>query len=53
MGTGTPSKRGSRHTHTTRRRCGRHAYHLQKKTCASCGYGATAKLRSYNWAKNH
>jgi large subunit ribosomal protein L37e len=53
MGTGTPSKRGGHHTHTPRHPCGRHAYHLQKKTCASCGYGATAKLRSYNWAKNH
>ena len=51
--TGTPSKRGGRRTHITCRRCGRHAYHLQKKTCASCGYGKTAKLRSYNWAKLH
>jgi large subunit ribosomal protein L37e len=53
MGTGTPSMRGGRRTHIRCRRCGRHSYHLQKKTCSSCGYGKMAKLRSYNWAKNH
>ena len=40
-------------THIRCRRCGRHAYHVQKKKCASCGYGATAKTRTYNWAKEH
>lgn len=53
MSKGTPSRRGGHKTHIRCRRCGRHAYHLQKKRCASCGYGATAKLRSYNWAKHH
>lgn len=36
--------------HMRCRRCGRHAYHMQKKRCASCGFGASAKLRRYNWA---
>ena len=30
-------------------RCGRRSFHLQKSTCASCGYPA-AKLRKHNWA---
>ncbi|XP_016973502.1 probable 60S ribosomal protein L37-A [Drosophila rhopaloa] len=42
---------GKRHnkTHTLCRRCGRSSYHIQKSTCAQCGYPA-AKLRSYNWS---
>lgn len=31
------------------RRCGKVAYHVSKKRCSSCGYGATAKKRSYSW----
>ncbi len=31
------------------RRCGLRAYHVKKKKCASCGYGATAKLRRFAW----
>lgn len=38
-------------THGRCRRCGRHAYHLQKNRCASCGFGASAKMRRYSW--NH
>jgi large subunit ribosomal protein L37e len=51
MSKGTASK-GKFHTprHTRCRRCGRHSYHVQKKKCSSCGFGATAKLRSYSWA---
>ena len=33
------------------RRCGKATYHIRKKKCASCGYGDTAKLRSYSWQK--
>ncbi|KAK9483346.1 ribosomal protein L37e-domain-containing protein [Lipomyces starkeyi] len=42
---------GKRHnkSHTLCRRCGRRAYHIQKSTCASCGYPA-AKVRKYNWS---
>ncbi|KAL1959627.1 hypothetical protein VTO42DRAFT_1662 [Malbranchea cinnamomea] len=43
---------GKRHnkTHTLCRRCGRRALHVQKHTCASCGYPA-AKMRKYNWGE--
>ncbi|DAC14642.1 MAG: 50S ribosomal protein L37e [Euryarchaeota archaeon] len=52
MSKGTPS-RGSRQktTHMPCRRCGKHSYHKQKKVCASCGYGATARRRTYSWSK--
>ena len=33
------------------RRCGKPAYHIRKKKCSSCGFGKSAKLRSYNWQK--
>ena len=48
---GTPSF-GKRHnkTHTLCRRCGKRAYHVQKSTCASCGYPA-ASMRRYNWSE--
>ncbi|EGC39592.1 hypothetical protein DICPUDRAFT_52603 [Dictyostelium purpureum] len=36
-------------SHTLCRRCGNRSYHVQKKTCASCGY-PSAKTRSYNWS---
>ncbi|KAI5951591.1 RPL37B [Candida jiufengensis] len=50
MGKGTPSL-GKRHnkSHTLCNRCGKRSFHVQKKTCASCGYPA-AKMRSHNWA---
>ncbi|PAA61153.1 hypothetical protein BOX15_Mlig000498g1, partial [Macrostomum lignano] len=43
---------GKRHnkSHTQCRRCGRKSYHVQKKTCSSCGYPA-ARIRHFNWAK--
>ncbi|SCU95717.1 LAFA_0G01838g1_1 [Lachancea sp. 'fantastica'] len=49
MGKGTPSF-GKRHnkSHTLCNRCGRRSFHIQKKTCSSCGYPA-AKMRSFNW----
>ena len=52
MSKGTPS-RGKHHkvTHIRCRRCGRHSYHWTKKRCSSCGFGETAHLRSYGWAK--
>jgi len=49
---GTPSmgkKIGTKHVRC--RRCGRRSYHISKKVCASCGYGESAKWRSYNWAR--
>merc|ERR1712108_98331 len=42
---------GKRHhkTHTLCRRCGKSSYHIQKSTCASCGY-PSPKMRKYNWS---
>ena len=51
MSKGTPSKgkmRG-RVVHIRCRRCGEHAYHVRKKSCSHCGFGATTKLRTYGW----
>merc|ERR1711879_168917 len=43
---------GKRHnkTHTLCRRCGKSSYHIQKSTCASCGY-PSPKMRKYNWSE--
>ncbi|MEM3526307.1 MAG: 50S ribosomal protein L37e [Candidatus Jordarchaeaceae archaeon] len=48
---GTPSfgKRGHLKTHIKCRRCGRHSYHIRKKRCAACGFGAKKKIRKYSW----
>ena len=48
-GTSSFGKRHSK-THTMCRRCGRIAYHIQKKVCSSCGYGHTAQMRRFNWS---
>lgn len=52
MSKGTPS-RGKRQkkTHIRCRRCGKRAYHIRKKRCASCGFGSTTRLRNYKWSK--
>ena len=42
---------GKRSYHIPCRRCGKRSYHVRKGVCASCGYGKTATIRSYNWAK--
>lgn len=36
-------------THTMCIRCGKRAFHNQKKRCASCGY-PDRRMRHYNWA---
>ncbi|KAH2517289.1 mRNA splicing protein [Aspergillus fumigatus] len=43
---------GKRHnkSHTLCRRCGRRSFHIQKSTCANCGY-PSAKVRKYNWSE--
>ncbi|HIM33786.1 MAG: 50S ribosomal protein L37e [Methanobacteriota archaeon] len=51
-GTASFGKRQKK-THIICRRCGRHAYHVRKKRCAACGFGASARQRSYSWAKTH
>ncbi|KUE74071.1 50S ribosomal protein L37 [Candidatus Methanomethylophilus sp. 1R26] len=53
MGAGTAAQ--GRHnkfkTHIPCRRCGKRSYNVRKGYCASCGYGKTARIRSYEWAK--
>ncbi|NVM03371.1 MAG: 50S ribosomal protein L37e [Candidatus Helarchaeota archaeon] len=50
MGKGTPSfgKRNKK-THIRCRRCGNRSYHVRNKTCASCGFGSSKRIRRYNW----
>ncbi|HIH25829.1 50S ribosomal protein L37e [Candidatus Woesearchaeota archaeon] len=49
-GTASMGKKSRRSTLVQRcRRCGSRSYHVRNKKCASCGYGATAKIRRYNW----
>jgi len=47
-GTGAFGKRQKK-THIRCRRCGQHAYHVRKKVCSKCGYGKSARIRSYGW----
>ncbi|KAG8463415.1 hypothetical protein KFE25_004926 [Diacronema lutheri] len=42
-------KKQIRKTHTGCPRCGRTAFHLQKKVCGGCGY-PSARKRKYNWS---
>jgi large subunit ribosomal protein L37e len=49
-GAGTPSQgKKNTTTHTKCRRCGEKSYHTKKKVCSSCGFGKSAKRRSYSW----
>ncbi|CAK3790398.1 60s ribosomal l37 [Lecanosticta acicola] len=43
---------GKRHnkSHVLCRRCGRRSMHVQKHTCANCGY-PSAGIRKYNWGE--
>lgn len=53
-GTASMGKKSGKRTHIPCRRCGRRAFHMTKKRCASCGYGKTASKRKFNWnKKNH
>jgi len=47
---GTPSQgKKNKLIHAKCRRCGEKSYHVKKKVCSSCGFGKTAKRRSYAW----
>ena len=48
-GTAAKGKMGRGKAHIICRRCGRQAYHKSRKECASCGFGKSAKMRSYAW----
>lgn len=50
-GTASHGKKSGKKTHIPCRRCGSRSYHIRKKRCSSCGYGATSSLRKYNWNK--
>merc|ERR1712139_746912 len=39
----------NRKAHMLCPRCGKSSYHIQKKTCSSCGYPA-AKMGKFNWS---
>lgn len=52
MTKGTASKSGGKKTHIACRRCGKHSYHVQKKRCASCGFGETNKIRQFNYVRS-
>ena len=53
MGKGTASmgRHNKSASHGLCRRCGSHSYHLKDAVCSSCGFGKSAKKRSYNWQK--
>ncbi len=46
-GTESHGRKSGKRSHGSCRRCGKNAYHLSTKVCASCGYGKSRKLRSY------
>jgi len=50
-GTASMGKKSGKKNMIHCRRCGRRTYHIRKHKCSSCGYGKSAKLRSYNWQK--
>ncbi|MCZ6647987.1 MAG: 50S ribosomal protein L37e [Thaumarchaeota archaeon] len=52
-GTTSFGPRGKGKTHMRCRRCGGHSYHVTKKRCSSCGFGATTKLRTYSWLRRN
>ncbi|MBS3111654.1 50S ribosomal protein L37e [Candidatus Woesearchaeota archaeon] len=50
---GTPSmgKKSGKRNNLRCRRCGSPSYHKINSICSSCGFGRTAKLRSYAWQR--
>eukprot|EP00210_Caulerpa_lentillifera_P008553 g8158.t1 len=48
-GTGSFGKRKTK-THMLCRRCGKRAFHKQKRRCAACGFPAP-RMRHYNWSE--
>lgn len=52
-GTSGHGRKSGKKTHIHCRRCGGHSYHVKDKKCASCGYGSSARIRSYSWNKKN
>ncbi|MBS3143104.1 50S ribosomal protein L37e [Candidatus Woesearchaeota archaeon] len=50
-GTASMGVKSGKKNHIYCRRCGRKTYHLTRKRCSSCGYGKSARIRAYTWAK--
>tara|TARA_Y100000310_G_scaffold198316_1_gene198357 strand:+ start:421 stop:585 length:165 start_codon:yes stop_codon:yes gene_type:complete len=50
-GTASMGKKSGKKNMIHCRRCGKRTYNISNKACASCGYGKSARLRSYNWQK--
>ena len=50
-GTASMGKKSGKSLHIACRRCGKMTYHNIEKVRSSCGYGKSAKLRSYAWQK--
>jgi large subunit ribosomal protein L37e len=50
-GTASHGRKSGKKTHIACRRCGQVTYHTAHKICSSCGFGKTAKMRSYSWQK--
>ena len=51
MTKGTPSfgRKSGKRNNLRCRRCGKASYHKVKQVCSSCGYGKSARMRSYSW----
>lgn len=52
MTKGTPSmgKHSARKSHIRCRRCGQHSFHVTKKVCSHCGFGASSKLKQLSYS---
>ncbi|MBI3032910.1 50S ribosomal protein L37e [Candidatus Woesearchaeota archaeon] len=50
-GTASHGKKSRGKAHIICRRCSRHSFHVSRKICSSCGYGKSARMRSYTWQK--
>ncbi|MFT4326361.1 MAG: 50S ribosomal protein L37e [Candidatus Woesearchaeota archaeon] len=55
MGTGTAAfgKKGRGTVHIMCRRCGQRSMHKKTGICSSCGFGKTARKRSFGWNKKN
>ena len=53
MGKGTPAmgKKSGKRNNIRCRRCGSASFHKKKSECSSCGFGKSAKIRSFAWQK--
>lgn len=46
-GTESMGRKSGKKSHVSCRRCGRMSMHHSRGECSSCGFGKSAKLRSY------